>query len=81
MPSLVSLAEELLVHAKRLEESLGQNDIAHTSFEKDTLELLPDDAQKLRWDLLDLSHNFRQLIRGARLSGLDVAYSVVFFSC
>jgi hypothetical protein len=80
MPSLVSLAEELLAHAKKIDGSLEQNNIPHTSFGKDTLELLPDDAQKLRWDLLDLSHNFRQLIRGARLAGLDIAYSVHFVS-
>jgi hypothetical protein len=80
MPSLVSLAEELLAHAKKFDEILEQNNIPYPSFDKDTLESLPDDAQKLRWDLLDTSHNFRQLVRGARLSGLDIAFGVRF-SC
>jgi len=78
MPSLVALAEELLAQAKEFDEVLKQNNIPHPSFDKDTLESLPDNAQKLRWDLLDTSHNFRQLVRGARLSGLDVAFGVSF---
>lgn len=80
MPSLVALAEELLIYAKQVEESLESNKIAATSFDADTLELLPREAQNTRWKLLDLSHNFRQLLRGARLAGLDIAYSVAFLS-
>lgn len=76
MPSLVSLAEELLAQAKVFEAILKENSIPHPSFHMDTLESLPDEAQKLRWSLLDNSHNFRQLVRGARLSGLDVAFNV-----
>ena len=76
MPSLVSLAEELLAQAKDIERTLKNNNIPPTSFDKDTLELLPSDAQKLRWDFLDTSHEIRQLARGARLSGLDIAFSV-----
>lgn len=76
MPSLVSLAEELLAQAKDIERTLEKNNIPPTSFDKDTLEQLPSDAQKLRWDLLDTSHEIRQLARGARLSGLDIAFSV-----
>lgn len=78
MPSLVSLAEELLAQAKRIDGLLEQHNIPHPSFDKDTLELLPDVAQKLRWDLLDTSHTFTQLLRGARLSGLDIAFGVLF---
>ena len=80
MPSLVSLAEELLAQAKKLDEILEQNNIPSTSFDKDTFELLPHEAQELRWDLLDASHNFKQLVRGARLSGLDIAFGVYFIS-
>lgn len=76
MPSLVSLAEELLAQAKEIERTLEENNIPPTSFDKDTLEQLPTDAQKLRRDLLDTSHEIRQLARGARLSGLDIAFSV-----
>jgi hypothetical protein len=78
MPSLVSVAEELLAQAKVVDGLMEQNEIPPTSFDKDTLELLPDDVQKLRWDLLDTSHTFRQLLRGARLSGLDIAFNVRF---
>ncbi|KAK2760703.1 hypothetical protein FQN54_001938 [Arachnomyces sp. PD_36] len=76
MPSLVSLAEELLAQAKEIERTLEKNNLPPTSFDKDTLEQLPSEAQKLRWDLLDTSHEIRQLARGARLSGLDIAFSV-----
>ena len=77
MQSLVSLAEDLLAQAKQIETILEQKNISHTSFDNDTLESLPEDAQKLRWNLLDTSHKFRQLVRGARLSGLDVAFGVL----
>ena len=76
MPSLTSLAEDSLALAKEVDESLKQNGIAYTDFGEDTLESLPENIQKLRWDLLDIAHDFRQLIRGARLSGLDVAFNV-----
>ena len=78
MPSLVSLAEKLLCQAKEIDKILEQNNLPYTSFDEDTLEPLPDDAQKIRWDLLDTSHDFRQLVRGARLSGLDIAFNVLF---
>lgn len=77
MSSLVALAEELLAQAKEVEQLLEQNNLPPTSFDKDTLELLPDSAQKLRWDLLDTSHTITQLLRGARLSGLDIAFGVL----
>ena len=77
MASLVSLAEKVLAQAKEFDAILEQNNIPHTSFDKDTLESLPDDVQKLRWNLLDTSHDLRQLVRGARLSGLDIAFGVL----
>ena len=76
MPSLVSLAEELLAQARKIDEALEQNGIPYPSFDHDTLETLPEDAQKLRKELSDTSHTIRQLVRGARLSGLDLAFSV-----
>jgi len=78
MPSLVSLAEDLLAQAKKLDEILDQNNIPSTSFDKDILKSLPHEAQEIRSDLLDASHNFKQLVRGAKLSGLDIAFSVRF---
>jgi hypothetical protein len=77
MPSLTSLAEELLVQARVIDGLLEKNGLSPTSFDNDTLELLPEDAQRLRWDLLDTSHNFKQLVRGAKLSGLDIAFGVI----
>lgn len=47
MPSLVSLAEELLAQAEDIERTLEKNNILPTSFNKDTLEQLSSDAQKL----------------------------------
>lgn len=77
MPSLTSLAEELLAQARVIDDLLEKNGLSSTSFDNDTLELLPEDAQRLRWDLLDTSHNFRQLVSGAKLSGLDIAFGVI----
>jgi hypothetical protein len=78
MPSLASVAEEILRNAKRIDEILEQNRLNSTSFDEDTLDKLPDSAQTLRWDLLNASHNFRQLVRGAAHSGLDIAFAVPF---
>jgi hypothetical protein len=79
MTSLASRAQELLAQAKQLDRILEQNNIPYPSFDNDALEQLPEDAQRLRWNLLDNSHNLRQLVRGARLSGLDIAFSVCSF--
>lgn len=76
MPSLVSIAEELLAQAKKIDALLEKSGTPYPSFDHDTLETLPDDAQKLRRELADTSHTIRQLARGARLSGLDIAFSV-----
>ncbi|KAJ6784555.1 hypothetical protein PWT90_10066 [Aphanocladium album] len=75
MPSLVSLAEQLLAQAKKLDAALNRNSIPAPSFDEDTLEQLPQEAQQLRWDLLDTSDVIRQLTRGARLTGLDISFS------
>ena len=76
MSSLVSLAQELFAQAKEIEAVLERNGIQQPSFDHDTLEELPEDAQKLRRELADTSHTIRQLARGARLSGLDIAFNV-----
>lgn len=81
MPSLASLAEELLAQARKIDGVLEQNGIQYPSFDHDTLEKLPEDAQKLRRELTDTSHKIRQLARGARLSGLDIAFSVSLQVC
>lgn len=76
MPSLVLLAEQLLAQAKELEAVLDRSNIPGPSFEDDTLEQLPQEAQQLRWNLLNTSDVIRQLTRGARLTGLDISFSV-----
>ena len=76
MPSLTSLAEQMLAQAKVIDGFLEQKNIPYTSFDEDTLESLPEEIQKVRWDLLDTSHIFKQLVRGPAHSGLDIAFSV-----
>ena len=76
MPSLVSLAEELLAQAREIDGVLEKNGIPYPSFDHDTLERLPKEAQELRRELADTSHTIRQVTRGARLSGLDIAFNV-----
>ncbi|KFH40615.1 hypothetical protein ACRE_086900 [Hapsidospora chrysogenum ATCC 11550] len=78
MPSLTSLAQELPAQAKVVADLLEKNGLSPPSFDNDTLELLPEDAQRPRWDLLATSHNFRQLATGAKLSGLGIAFGSLF---
>ena len=46
MSSLVSIAESLLAQARKIEHILEVNSVPYTSLDRDTLELLPENAQK-----------------------------------
>jgi len=76
MPSLTSLAEQMLAQAKVIDGYLEQKNIPYTSLNEDTLESLPEYVQNVRSELLDTSHIFKQLVRGPTHSGLDFAYNV-----
>lgn len=76
MPSFASLARDLLAQAEQLDALLEQHGVSSPSFENDTLEALPEEAQALRRRIVDSSHDVHQLARGARQSGLDIAFGV-----
>lgn len=76
MPSLTSLAQDLVARAQKIDAHLEENNIPYPSFENDTLEDLPPDVQALRWELANASHEFKQLTRGAIMSGWDIAFNV-----
>ncbi|KAL9106114.1 MAG: hypothetical protein Q9227_008814 [Pyrenula ochraceoflavens] len=75
MPSLTSFAETLLASAKEVDAELEACGIPFPSFDNDTLEQLPLEAQKKRWKLMDASNQFQQLTRGAALSTYDIAWN------
>ncbi|ERF77162.1 hypothetical protein EPUS_08466 [Endocarpon pusillum Z07020] len=75
MPSLTSMAKSLLARAQEIDAELEARGIPYPSFDVDTLEKLPFEAQKKRWELVDASHEFRQLTRGAMLSAWDIAFN------
>lgn len=76
MPSLTSMAEATLAHAKKLDAYLESNNIPYPSFDEDTLERLPDELQDDRWALANSSNELKKLARGAAMGTMDTALSV-----
>ncbi|KAI1130877.1 O-methyltransferase-domain-containing protein [Nemania abortiva] len=75
MPSLTSMAEGILARAKKLDAYFEAQNIAHTSFDDDTLDKLPDGLQDERWALANDVNELKQLSRGAAQTTLDYALS------
>ncbi|KAL8831167.1 MAG: hypothetical protein Q9191_001009 [Dirinaria sp. TL-2023a] len=76
MPSLTSMAEATLAHAKKLDAYLESNNISYPSFDEDTLDQLPDELQDDRWALANSSNELKKLARGAAMGTMDTALSV-----
>ncbi|KAI0974688.1 O-methyltransferase-domain-containing protein [Xylaria arbuscula] len=75
MPPFTSMAERIVARAKKLDTYLETNNIAYTSFEDDTLDLLPDELQDERWALSNDVNELKQLSRGPAHTTLDLALS------
>ncbi|XXH01794.1 General amino acid permease [Hypoxylon texense] len=73
MPSLTSVAENILARAKKLDAYLEAQNIAYPSFDDDTLDQLPDELQDERWALANDVNELKQLSRGAAQTTLDCA--------
>lgn len=75
MASLTSIAEGILVDAKRLDEYTNSKGLEHTTFEKETLGNLPDDLEDCRKSLINSTQKLKQLAHGP----VGLLLEVLFF--
>lgn len=79
MPSLTSLAEAILVQARKIDGYLETNHIAYPSFDgEDTLSQLPFELQAECCALANSASELKQLVRGPETGIMDIAFSVRF---
>ena len=76
MPSFTSLAEEILLHAKALDEHISTRGIRFPSFDHDILTDLPPELASTRNALLDSTHEMKQLAQGPIGTTCDVLFNV-----
>lgn len=76
MPTLTSLAKELLDRAKQIDEYLGSKKLPSPSFDNDVFSELPAELQDVRASLASLSNNLKSLTRGPVGSTSDIIFSV-----
>lgn len=76
MPSLTSLAEELLAQAKQIDAYLETKQLPSPSFENDPLDELPGEMQALRYRIFNTSQQFTHLVRGPVMATSDICFSV-----
>lgn len=80
MPSLTSLAEEILANAKRLDEHLDSQKQPSPSFDHDALVNLPPQLDSARKALIDSTHTLKQLTQGPVLATIDIMFNVHILS-
>ena len=76
MPSLTSLAEEILINAKRLDEHLAAQKQPSPSFDHDAWINLPPQLHSARESLIDSTHTLKQLAQGPVSATTDILMSV-----
>ena len=76
MPSLTSLAEEILINAKRLDEHLAAQKQPSPSFDHDAWIDLPPQLESARDALIDSTHTLKQLTQGPVRATTDIIMSV-----
>ena len=76
MPSLTSIAEQLLAQAKQIDSYLESKKLSSPSFDIDSLKDLPAELQDVRNSLASGSNDLRDLARGPVGSTMDIAFSV-----
>ena len=76
MPSLTSLAEEILINAKRLDEHLAAQKQPSPSFDHDAWIDLPPQLESARGALIDATHTLKQLAQGPVSATTDILMSV-----
>ena len=80
MPSLISIAEEILRNAKQIDEHLATQKQPSPSFDHDALVDLPPQVELARDALIDSTHTLKQLAQGPSRSTFDIMISV-YFDC
>lgn len=80
MPSLTSLAEEILANAKRLDEHLASQKQPSPSFDHEALINLPTQLESARNALIDSTHTLKQLAQGPVLATVDIMFNVHILS-
>ena len=78
MPSLTSLAEEILANAKRLDEHLASQQQPSPSFDHDVLGNLSPQLEAARDTLIDSTHTLKQLAQGSMRATVDIMLNVGF---
>ena len=76
MPSLTSLAEEILINAKRLDEHLAAQKQPSPSFDHDAWTDLSPQLESARDALIDSTHTLKQLAQGPVRATTDIIMSV-----
>lgn len=80
MVSFTSLAEEILVSARQLDEHLASKDLAPSSFDQDTLVGLPNDIEAARDNVINTTQTLKQLALGPGGRAMEIAFTVRFYS-
>jgi len=76
MPSLTSLAEDILANAKRLDTHLASQNQSSPSFDHDAFVDLPPQLESARDALVDSTHTLKQLSQGPVRATIDIIFSV-----
>ena len=76
MPSLTSLAEELLAQAKQIDKHLESKNLPSPSFDTDVLAALPPELEQVRTSLASISHDLKTLTLGPVGSTTAIIFSV-----
>lgn len=76
MVSFTSLAEEILVSARRLDEHLASNNLPSSSFDHDMLVDLPHNIEVARDNLINTTQTLKQLAQGGVGRAMEIAFSV-----
>ncbi|MCJ1473386.1 hypothetical protein MMC13_002037 [Lambiella insularis] len=75
MSSLTEIAEEILAHAKRLDEYTSAKNLPSASFEHNSLGDLPIELEATRKALVDSTQTLKSLALGPVGTNIDIAYS------
>lgn len=76
MVTLTSMAEEILVYARQIDDHLASKGLPSPSFDHDTLESLPDHIALARDHLVDTTQSLKQLSQGGIGRATEIAMGV-----
>lgn len=76
MPTLTSMAEDLLAKAKQIDSYLESQNLPSPSYRHDVFEALPAELQKTRASLVNDSNELKNLARGPIGVTMDIAFNV-----